>query len=304
MKNPLFFLPVLFTALCTSGFAQSLSDLISTNEGPITAREMLVIGPQQLKMHALSMISQGNIPDEVDASYIPGFKVCAKEQSVALRAISAKLLGQHLIQDRDIPNEDALDILLQLANDPETDVRFNAVFYGLSQVKYKTPELAGRLIDIAAAERNPALQDRIIVSLANYQPQVEEILNEKLKGEDAIAYYEIYEEFTGKEPPHEEKFLDMPSSRPHLIVIKAREQNPEASKEALNSVLKQGGLKNPAIETSGSGDSYVLMLTTYITRDYKNAQKVLTANDHFSITQDLWLTPELEVQIEAMRKAQ
>ncbi|QBG47632.1 HEAT repeat domain-containing protein [Verrucomicrobia bacterium S94] len=297
MKNPLFFLTVLTTALCISGTAQP-----AVTNSPTSIQEMLISGTPQYKMHFLAMISQGKV--KVNESYIPGLETCATHPSIPLRSLSAKLLGQYFIREKDAPNEEALAILLKLAHDPEADVRFNAIFYGLTQVKYKTPELAEQLIDIAAKERNPALQDRIIVSLANYQPQVEEILNKKLNGEHAIAYYEIYEDFTGKEPPHEEKFLNMPSSRPRLLVIKANESNPEVSKPALIQLLKQGGLKNPTVETSGTGESYVLMLTTYITRDYKNVREVLSANDDFSITQDLWLTPELEIQIEAMRKAQ
>ncbi len=273
------------------------------SKGTISVQEMLATGPTQLKMHSLMMMNTGQIKGDVDTSYLPGLTITAEHTDSALRSMTAQILGKKFIQDQEAPNTDALVLISQLSKDDVSDVRFNAIYYGLTQVKHKSPELAEQLIDIAAKERNPSLQDRIIISLANYQPQVEEILNEKLKSEDAISYYEIYEEFTGKEPPNAEKFLDMPSSRPHLIIIKPSDKDAEAAQSALIAALKKKGISSPSVEISGKGENAVLLVTTYITRDYKVAKDFLKDNDQYSITQDMWLTPELEIQIEAMRKA-
>lgn len=271
-------------------------------KGPISIQEMLVMGPTQLKMHSLMMLKQQNVPGEIDKSYLPGLTVTATHDDPLLRSLSAQILGQYFIQDIEAPDEKTRELVQQLSRDGSSDVRFNAIYYGLTQVLHKTPELAEQLIDIAAKERNPALQDRIIVSLANYRTQVKDILNEKLKGDDAIVYYEIYEEFTGKEPPNAEKFLDMPSSRPHLIIVKPVGKDAKSAQSALMGVLKKTGIKSPSVEISGTDDHAVLLVTTYITRNYKIAKDFLKGNDEYSITQDMWLTPELEIQLEAMRK--
>lgn len=300
MNSKLLFSITLTAALTT--MAQPPANTMSS-KGPISVKEMLESGPTQLKFHSLMMIKQGEVQEQVDDSYLAGLKITANHLDPVLRSITAQILGQKFIEDQKAPNQEAIELITALSSDESSDVRFNAIYYGLSSIINKTPELAEQLIDIAAGERNPALQDRIIISLTNYQPQVEEILNEKLKGDDAIAYYEIYEEFTGKEPLNADKFLNMPSSRPHLIVIKPGKKNAEAAMERLKAELKQAGLENPSVEISGQGDNYVLMLTTYITRDYKAAKAALSDSGEFSISQDMWLTPELEIQIEALRKA-
>ncbi|MDF7800961.1 HEAT repeat domain-containing protein [Pontiellaceae bacterium B1224] len=266
----------------------------------ISIQEMLKTGPTQLKMHSLMMVLQGNI--KVDDSYLPGLLICAQDQDALLRSTSARILGENFIANQENPNQEVLEILTQLAQDPSADVRFNAAYYGLSQIGTITPELAELLIDIAANERKPELQDRIIIALANYQPQVIEIFDRKLSGNNSIAYFEIYEEFTGSEPENAEKYLDMPSSRPHLIIVKPTGKDASTAKSSLIAALEKDGLKNPSVVISGKGENFVLMLTTYITRDYQTAKAFLTGNEKFPIMQDMWLTPELEIQIEAIRK--
>ena len=298
----------LFTALIAfsvSALAETSTptNVPSPGSGGVSVQEMLVIGHPMIKMHALSMISQGNIKGSVDESYLPGLKACSEENMPPLRSFAARLLGQHFIQGQEPPDKAALEILMTLSRDESSDVRFSAVFYGLTQVKHKSPELIDQLIDISAKEPNLALQDRITTSLTNDQSQVTRFLNEKLKGDHALIYYEIYEAFTGKQPPNADQFLDMPSSRPHLIIVTSSDQSAEAAEAALTEELKKAGVKNPSIEITGKGDHYVLMLTTYLVRDYQTAKEILSNHSTFSITQDIWLSPELETQIESMREA-
>jgi hypothetical protein len=271
--------------------------------GTISVQEMLKTGPTQLKMHSLMMVQQGNISGPVDNTYLPGLLICAQDPDALLRSFAARILGEHFVANQDNPNPEALNMLIDLTQDPSVDVRFNATYYGLAQVKNMTPELAEQLIDIAAIERKPELQDRIIVALANFKPQVIEIFNRKLAGNNSIAYFEIYEEFTGQEPQNADHYLDMPSSRPHLMIIKPTEKDAETAKSTLTTALEKAGLKNPSVTISGSGNNFVLTLTTYITRDYQTARKLLAQNEDFSTMQDMWLTPELELQIDAMRNA-
>ncbi|MDF7826957.1 HEAT repeat domain-containing protein [Pontiellaceae bacterium B12227] len=285
-----------------SALAQPPLTNAPNQKSSISLQEMLISGPPQLKMHSLSLIIQGQVKGEIDDSYLPGLKACAEDNSAAIRSFAARLLGVHFIQNKETPNAEALSTLEKLAYDPSDDVRFNAVYHGLSQIETITPQHAELLIDLAAKEQKPILKDRIIVALANYQPQVEEILNKKLQGNNAMAYFEIYEEFTGKAPENSEKFLNMPSSRPRMFVIKAKQGGASASaKRKLTKALAQAGIKDPTISISGTGENYVLMLTTYIAKDYLTAKKFLGNAPDYGVVQDMLLTPELEVQLESMR---
>lgn len=281
----------------------STNSIPPSNATSISIQEILISGPPQLKMYALSMISQGKIKGGIDETYLPGLISCADGPSAPLKCVSVRLLGENFIQDIESPNPEVVAALQELSNDESPDVRFNAIYYGLARIKNVTPDLAEQLIEIAAKERTPALQESIVAALTNHTPLVIEILNSKLATENSVAYFELYETFTGEKPPNADKYLDMPSSRPHLIVIKPEGNDIETARSALLAELKKAGLKNPNVNISGTDNMHVLLLTTYITRDYQNAELLLSNHEQFSIMQDLWLTPELEIQIEEMKKS-
>jgi hypothetical protein len=268
----------------------------------ITVQEMLVSGPPQLKLHSLAMMTQGNVKEEIDESFLPGLKACAEDKILPLRSVSARLLGEHFVKGKPSPNPQAVELLVKLAQDETADVRFNAVYYGLSQIQNKSEEVINLLIDIASKDRKQSLYDHIVTSLEPDRERVTQALDRKMADSANIAYYEIYKDLTGKKPANAEKYLEMPTSRPRLFIFASEEQDAEAFKSDLSKVLKEAGIDAPNLTVSGTGENYVLMLKTYIAKDHQTVEQLFQEHPRFKITQDMWLTPELEIQIDAMRK--
>jgi hypothetical protein len=268
----------------------------------ISVQEMLVTGPPQLKLHSLAMISQGNVPGEVDESFLPGFKVCSEDSALPVRSVTAQLLGQYFVQGKENPNPEAVELLIKLSKDDSSDVRYNAVYHGLTQIENKSDEILNLLIDIAATDREQSLYDRIAESLEKDRARVASILDKKLQDGDNIAIYEIYEDLTGEKPANADKYLEMPSSRPRLFIFSGEGSDPEAYKAELEKTLKAEGIEDPNVWVSGVGENYVLLLKTYITKDYLTVENAFANHPKYKITQDMWLTPKLEIQIEAMQK--
>lgn len=270
----------------------------------ISVQEMLVMGPPQLKLHSLAMISQGNIPGEVDESFLPGFTVCAEDSALPVRSISAQLLGKHFVQGKANPNPEAVELLIKLSEDDSPDVRYKAVYHGLTQISDKSDEMLTRLIDIATTDRTQSLYDRIAESLQADHERVAAILDQKLMDGSDVALYEIYEDLTGKAPANADKYLEMPSSRPRLFIFSGVGSDPEAGKADLEKTLKAEGVENPDVRISGVGENYVLLLKTFMTKDYLAVERAFANHPKYSITQEMWLTPELEIQIEDMQEVQ
>ena len=299
--------PTPLPAAATNASAGPLSTSIPTiaTNAPaapatISVQEMLVTGPPQLKLHSLAMISQGNIPGEVDESFLPGFKVCSEDSALPVRSVTARLLGKYFVQGKESPNPEAVGLLIKLSEDDSSDVRYNAVYHGLTQVEDKSDETLNLLIDIAATHREQSLYDRIVESVKTDHERVAVILDQKLMDGSDIAIYEIYEDLTGQEPVNAENYLEMPSSRPRLFIFSGDGTDPEAYKAELVKTLKSEGIENPNVRVSGVGENYVLLLKTYMTKDYLTVEKTFSNHPKYSITQEMWLTPELEIQIEAM----
>ena len=269
----------------------------------VSILEMLATGPSQLKMHSLVMLSQGHEGQRVDESYLPGFTICSKDTSPPIRSITARLLGEYFVNDQEAPNSEALNLLMELAHDESSDVRFNAVYYGISQIKIKTDETIAFLVGFAANNREHGMIDRIAESLSDDQDKVVEILDQQLAESDNVAIFEIYEDLTGIVPLNATQYMDMPSSRPRMFILKGTGADSETEKSALEAELKILGITRPSVHISRPGKNYVLIVKTYITKEGIAVEKTFSKDGRFTITQQIWVTPELETQIKAMRKA-
>lgn len=287
--------------LAASSPAQTPSPAMPSS-GTVTIQEMLVTGHSGLKLHSLAMITQGKVTTGVDESFLPGFKTCANDTAAPVRSITARLLGQHFVQNQDQPNPEAVALLTKLSQDETQDVRYNAVYFGLSQIKDKSSEIVDLLINLATTNRDPALYERIIESLEPNQQQVTELLDKKLAESDNVAFFEIYKDFTGKTPALTEKFMNMPSSRPRVFVFNSEGSDAEANKAKLEKELIKAGLQEPDVLISGSGENHVLLVKTYLVKDYKAVETNAADHSEFKLSQSMWLTPQLETQIDALRK--
>jgi len=268
----------------------------------ISLQEMLVIGQSGMKLHSLAMITQGKAKGGVDESFLPGFKVCSEDSATPVRSVTARLLGQYFVEGKESPNPEAVTLLIKLGQDESSDVRYSAVYHGLTQIQNKSAEIIALLIDIASANREQGLYERIAQSLESNREQVVQILDKKLAESDNIATYEIYEDLAEKKPANADKYLEMPSSRPKMFIFKGGGEDAEAFKADLETELGSIGIEAPELSISGVGENYVLMLKTYLTKDRIAVESAFADPGKFKITQDMWLTPELEIQIEAMRK--
>jgi HEAT repeat protein len=300
------------TACANPGDAQHIDIQFPTNGIPaapkpirtISIQEMLESGPPQLKMHSLSLIAGGSLTLPIDDSFLPGLKACATDPMPPVRSLAAKVLGQCFVADRDQPNPEVVGLLVELAKDPLDDVRYNAVHHGLCRIKNKDDQLVGLLIDIGAEVRQSSLLDSIAKGLAGNREQAAKILDQRLAKSDNAAYFEIYETIVGTPPANIDKYLDMPSSRPRMFIFAKASNNAEKDKAELTEELKSVGITNPNVVVSNvGGDNFVLMVKTYIIKEGMAVEKNFSDKGKFKIMQQMWLTPELEIQMDALRSA-
>jgi hypothetical protein len=268
----------------------------------ISVQEMIETGPPQMRLHALAMITQNRVK-ELDDSYLKTFAICAEDKNLPIRSVAARIVGSHWIEAGK-ENPEAISLLLKFSHDEAEDVRFSAVYYGLANVQNKSDAVIKRLIEITDNQREPTLNAKIKEGLKGDKERVKAILNQQLNDPDenrAIRAFEIYEDLTGETPDETERFHDMPSSRPMLFIFSTNSDAPEKTKADLERELKKIGIANPDLSFSGP-KKQVLLLKTYLTGD-----RLLVSNtfhsEHpdFPLTQQLWLSPKLEAQMNAMK---
>jgi hypothetical protein len=292
---PLCTLCTLFAIALTS--TAQLPAPTTPNTTTVSIKEMLISGPPQLKMHSLAMITQNQTPGAVDASYLDAFESCSTNTIAAIRSITARTLGQHFIQDQTHPHTRAIELLLNLAQDSHADVRFSATAFGLCKLQFMTPEVLETLITIATTDRRASLLETIQTAIADL-PETKQYLENKLQNQADIAYYEIYRELMDDEPLHATAYQDLPSSRPRLFVFSTGNTDLPTATTELQRQLKQIGIDHNLIQSKDPQANSMLMLKTFITRECIEVEKHFTHHDQFPITQSLWVTPEIEVQLQ------
>ncbi|MDZ8117923.1 HEAT repeat domain-containing protein [Pontiella agarivorans] len=274
-----------------------------TKPHKLSIQGALTFGPTPMKMHALSTITQHRIKGAVDETYLPGFKACAEDTSPAVRSLAAKMLGEYYIQNQPAPNPEALQTLEKLASDPSADVRYNALFSGLTEVVQKSDNLVKQLVDAAAVNREEGLYAKIIESLSKNKDTASAYIEEQLKTGTSIAYYEIYTDLMKKKPADSEQYRDLPSSQPQLFVFTTGKADKELSAVNLKKWVENLGIQSSHVEVSGYAGQRVLLLTTYITRDNEKVLDNLSGLPaDISYMSKFWLTPKLATDIEMVRK--
>ena len=268
--------------------------------GVVSLKEMLISGPPQLKMHALAMITQNKVQDEVDESYLHALRACASDESAAIRMVAAGIIGDLFIKDKLAPSSEAIELLHTLAKDTHEDVRFTALNKGLCEIQPKSEALIATLIDVAASERDATLLEKIKHVIAD-EAATEALLNARLAEVGSVEYFETYRYILGKDPADIEPFLDMPSSRPRLFFFLATEPDESLALQELDRQLKQLGIREPILSKYGSTGEPLYMLKTFLTHDYMVVEKYFSDATDYTLSQSFWLTPKLEMEINALQ---
>ena len=93
----------------------------------------------------------------------------------------------------------------------------------------------------------------------------------------------------------------MPSSRPRLFFFLATEPDETLALQELDRQLKQLGIREPILSKYGSTGEPLYMLKTFLTHDYMVVEKYFSDATDYTLTQSFWLTPKLEMEINALQ---
>ena len=104
-------------------------------------KDILIDGPAQMKLHALAMITQGKINDELDESYLEAFEECISENSVPVKLTIARILSRHYVDNHKTVSQKVIDLLIILSTDENILVAEAAINEGLIKLDEKNHEI-------------------------------------------------------------------------------------------------------------------------------------------------------------------
>ena len=111
-------------------------------------------------------------------------KNAREDKDEKTRKMVAIDVGEEWVWRQDVQKPKAIELLLRLARDDAREVRYAAVYYGLSTVRNKDGKVVRRLLEIAFKDREPNLYGRIVWGLRDDRAKTAEVLVEYLNGND------------------------------------------------------------------------------------------------------------------------
>jgi hypothetical protein len=132
------------------------------------------------------------------------FSVCANDADPRVRREVARLAGNHWVWMRVEEPASAVDLMMKLSADPDPQVRYDAVYYGLSTVDADREDVTRRMVELLLDGPQSDLGSRLTWGLRGREADAGEALIELIDvgtGERALAAYELYERLLGRPAP-------------------------------------------------------------------------------------------------------
>jgi HEAT repeat protein len=140
----------------------------------------------------------------MDDSFVAAFAKCAEDKNPQVRKQATIIAGARWVWEAQEQNPEAIKLMLKMSKDEVRDVRYNAVYYGLSTVRNKSDDVIRRLLEMAFEDREWNLFHRIEWGLRDDRERVATLLTEYINGENAAhtkAAREVFKQLTGREAP-------------------------------------------------------------------------------------------------------
>jgi len=164
-------------------------------------KEILLTGSSTERLEMLKTILRERIALIMDDSFIAAFARCATDPQPKIRNQVAIIAGGRWVWEPDQQSPEAIELMLELSSDDDRQVRYNAVYYGLSTVRNKSDAVLKRLLELAFVDREPNLYHRIQWGLREDHDRVEKMLLQYLEGaneEQARAAREVFDAMLGR----------------------------------------------------------------------------------------------------------
>lgn len=143
-------------------------------------RDGLVKGDSAKRRETIDTIQRESIALIMDDTFISAFAEAAKDHDEDIRRFVAVTVGSRWIWHGGEQAKAAIDLMVNLSRDESPQVRYAAVYFGLSTIRNYDKEVVDRLLEIVRQDaRDGSLRGRILWGFRN-NPEA------KARAEDAI----------------------------------------------------------------------------------------------------------------------
>lgn len=209
-------------------------------------KQALLTGDSSARYQALialvPLMQAARGPMFLDDSLLPALQVASTDPDSRVRNEVARTVGGRWVWGAPKQDPNAIALMLKLSADRNREVRYDAVYYGLSVVRDKSEPVVRRLVEMALANHENDLQGRIVWGLRSFSKETSKIVGQVLAEElgraksdvhRAASVYSLYRDVLGKEPPEDWGLAPIRQRYPEdLFVLPVSAREPFQPKDA------------------------------------------------------------------------
>ncbi len=208
--------------------------------GDAALARQLIEGDASERLAALGVVGPhlGNNPDVL----LPAMMACAWQSEARLSATAIATIGQQLIWVDGPQNQQAIEFALAMSYDDDPDILHACIYFCLSTVRRKSPELIDRLIELACDHESLYRRElhRVAWGLRGQKTLAAERIQAYLDRQDDGAKHapavatELYYRVTGDVPKRCERFSG-PAA--YAVIVKLDDPLRPKSRDEITAAL-------------------------------------------------------------------
>lgn len=178
-------------------------------------RQTLLTGDSKARREAFDLIERNRINLIMDETFIPAFAASATDPDSDVRRSATIITGSTWIWHSGKQSPAAIDLMMRLSRDNDRDVRYNALYYGLSTIRARSDAVIERMLELLFLDGmdHGSVRGRITWGLRDQKPATARVLSKWINGSDpirALFAYGFHLHFIGAQP-------ELPASLTDLI---------------------------------------------------------------------------------------
>lgn len=161
-------------------------------------------GDSVARRNCLDHIMKNSIVLIMNDDFLQAFAACAQDADASVRRDVVRTVGQQWVWSAEEQHVLAIDLMLKMSHDADEQVRYDAVYYGLSTVREAREEVVRRLLDMHMFGPVMDVQGRIQWGLTGKEAVVAKLLEQDLISTDDARVrgaYRLYPLLTGNPSP-------------------------------------------------------------------------------------------------------
>lgn len=139
-------------------------------------KDRLLNGNSASRLETFQEMDENNVWLIVDDSFKDAFEACLKDTEPKVRRELASSVGNFMIWSVEKQSDMAIALLNGMLKDEDRDVRYKAVYFGLSTVRSRSEEQVTKLLELIVDDREPNLLRRIVWGLDRDKETVKAVL--------------------------------------------------------------------------------------------------------------------------------